>query len=896
MTLVIRTEQACRPPKTMGKRALLLGSSSDGKKGKAEKSSFQTHKEKESWDRLRKSKDPYLVMLFKTSWGDEGDDVRVIQRPRRGALDVQKAPPKPRTPVSLAAAFAYPPQRMKVRGRDDGGEAAARLPSEEELRSAEEQLAGIEVTRGNVLARVDAHASHVSSLRRQGKTREAEKVREAIDVLVAHARAAAKAEKDRAAAAAAPSGGRGAAAAPGGCLANPPDTRAADRRKKWWMNMKAMSRLIPTVGARGGGVGGAGGGGLIAAAAAAVAADADKSGGEAGVPAAAPGGTERFTLAGVVAAVTGGAGGGQAERKADAGPGGDDTQPSAAQLVSYAHLDFYDMAAYGRRRNEEASRRKQRQGGAKAGGGCDDGGGGGGGAEGGGDDCADTDAARKRQRSGARRVKQHCLRCPRHPDNVHPSFKELGHKAPFRFPRRALDEASPEHPASPASSRLALKPPPAPAPGSACNQEEDCSCSDASDDGASEEPPLDTRVKEWRRSWHLTRSRLEHDLDLVMQERMRCKDVVSKNLKYLGHIAATATAEGKAWSRYRIRPSSSAGTAAASATAGGGGGRSATPLLLRPNSAVLAPLAGTLRGRPASGAATAPLTPGGESAADRAGAAAALSPEAERAFAAWEAQRERLGRLVRVLGEGVKDVGTQRDTDEFRGRIRLVVEEGRRLLDPTLPGADVLGCGGAACKRRLDRVALSFKHVRAEYHRLLGIYAATAVQRQKPDLVVTDPARTTWGRSMWCAAKKDMDAESARLDRCVALLKRVERHVGAVLPPPRRAEFCGILDSLLEDGAPLAAALVAGLFERLGAAAFSREMLRAIAFVATEVGVSGETLGGIAKEAQQKLCLGKDDALAFNVSALTASLASAAQKGVGSGEQMAHPFPGVRAD
>eukprot|EP01061_Rhynchopus_euleeides_P032834 TRINITY_DN54686_c0_g1_i1.p2 TRINITY_DN54686_c0_g1~~TRINITY_DN54686_c0_g1_i1.p2 ORF type:complete len:237 (+),score=74.96 TRINITY_DN54686_c0_g1_i1:87-713(+) len=176
MTLVIRTEEACRPPSNMGKRALLC-SSGGASRGRDEMSSYQIHKEKEMWSRLRQSKDPYLVMLFKTSWGEEGDDVRVVQRPRRGQLDHQKPPPKPRTPVSLAASFAYPPQRSKAKS-------GIEMPTEEQMQWAERVLAEHSVDRCTVSHRVESITSHISVLKRQGKTAQAEQQREAMDLLL----------------------------------------------------------------------------------------------------------------------------------------------------------------------------------------------------------------------------------------------------------------------------------------------------------------------------------------------------------------------------------------------------------------------------------------------------------------------------------------------------------------------------------------------------------------------------------------------------------------------------------------------------------------------------------------------------------------------------------------
>ena len=748
---------------------------------KEETSRYQIHKEKEMWARLRASKDPYLVMLFKTSWGEEGDDVRVIQRPKRGQMDHNKPPPKPRTPMSLATAFSYPPQMTK--SMHDG----EKMPSRDQLDWAERILSEFNVNVASISHRVESITTHISVLKRQGKTKQAEQQREAMDVLLDAYRLTPKPSKKE----------KGAGGSP----------IESCKKAQRFAKSKKLANFSSATG---------------------------------------PKSSVKELLANTQATLT--------------------SLPSATN--SYAHLDFYDMVSY--KQKQMRKRKENRRYPARGGDGDNDAGGDGGGAAPHDEDEANTDEKIRK--------KHHGPQCRYHPDNIHPTYKTSGFKAAFRFPRSELDTTA-ERSRSPRTPDIALplvedavtdsqhflqdaKPrlPPnlssislakiSSLPGHFERGEGDnCSCST---DAETVDTPLNAKVSGWKRSWHLTRARLEHDLELVLEERQKCKGEVSQSLRHLGQLANRAVLGGKTWARCRIRPSTGKVPPLR---------RSPTKLRNQDEHELQHDPEGSdndnteASGDDASSPHTNSNSIHNDDPDDPPQPLSTLRrPDASATILV--ASKQRIEKLTHVLGlmeEGLREVGTSRDSDLFRSRMAVVIDEGKKLLSAAGPRGVHVGFG-AGEKRKLDRVTLTLKNLSSQYQRLIKVYDATLQRRQTPDLIVSNPTAPAWAQSMWSAAKKDISSEQSSRDKGQGLLGKVGTHFAAMGFPstPQQRQFCDVLYEMIEANVPHNTGFIAELLARSGPAVLSREVQKAASFIAQELHLPAQTIAAVIKDAQRR--------------------------------------------
>eukprot|EP00756_Hemistasia_phaeocysticola_P048617 Hpha_TRINITY_DN23031_c0_g1::TRINITY_DN23031_c0_g1_i1::g.109270::m.109270 len=199
MAIVIRTVEACTPPSNVSKKTLLY----EGKgKGREEKSLFEEHREKDIWNRVGRSGGGHITLLYKRSWGDNGDDeVKEIARSSKPKA-AQREPQRPVTPTRLQKEFMYPPSRKPLgkfhppqckecRAADrqakridkDQTSRPLEAPGEHAVQHARHVLREVWIPNLTITRNQENAQKMITILKRQGKQREVEEYTEAAALL-----------------------------------------------------------------------------------------------------------------------------------------------------------------------------------------------------------------------------------------------------------------------------------------------------------------------------------------------------------------------------------------------------------------------------------------------------------------------------------------------------------------------------------------------------------------------------------------------------------------------------------------------------------------------------------------------------------------------------------------
>ena len=796
MTLVIRTEEACKPPKTMGKRALLYSANNKNQ----EKSKYQIHQEREMWSRLKGSKDPYLVMLFKTSWGDEGDGIKVIHRPRHGPTETAKPPPKPSNPQGLATQFSYPPQR-NTRRSDLGRSSSS--PSEDRILWAERILRDTKIDKNNVQQHVSSITSLISILKQQGKMKEADEHREALNVLISH-------------------GGRD----------------SSKRRDHTNLSLLARKR-VP----------------CIARTAAKM--------------------TSALKLQQLETSA------GKNDKMLQSVSGDiSSTNIHEPQSISprnltakYGCIDFYDRQLYQRRQKEERERRDTNKDPAwrrRRGSESED--------EIPISEEIEKSAVRGRTVLHRPHCNYHVdnvhpiykiagykapFKFPRKGLVLSTKRVTAAHKGTTfitslvnqkdvgdHFPVSIMNDSQPkimqatvgnkkhrqlfkteipEELLQPNNSNQ-LK---SSDNGSLSDGDHDddnknhisnqtqefnddtssCSCSSAPCDDSTTE----YKVSTWRKSWHLTRSRLDHDLQLLLNLRDECRQEVYQSVEHLGKMSS-ATLDGcRSWSRCRHRPKSS------------------FPVYKHNNNQT------NDHSQP-----TPSFQDGGSQ----------ILTDHDQSLDPHEAAKscgehiQTIKHVNNLLLQGVQEVGTTKDGIQFRTQISDLLREGKTWL---IDAKTLYGRTAALDIPLRERLLLELTRVKKDFKKYYAIYNATAARHQIPDLITRNPASLEWGKSMWLTARIDMERSSSQLQKSQKLYHSVLQYCKPFNFPStvEQQEFLSTLRRMLLDRVALSSSFIEELVSRTSNLFINRDVVKVAGFVASELSAT-DLFNSLVREVQQK--------------------------------------------